>query len=122
MQLGRHATLVPTRPCWRIHVDGEGDDMTTTDATSSSTPLTERPAWIALQDHYREVEPVHLRTLFAEDPTRGERLVAEGAGLFLDYSKNRVTDETPRLLVRLAEESDLRGRIEAMFGGEKINT
>ncbi|MDP8923714.1 MAG: glucose-6-phosphate isomerase [Chloroflexota bacterium] len=95
--------------------------MTTTDATPS-TPLTRRPAWIALRDHYAQVEGLHLRALFADDPVRGERLAAEGAGLYLDYSKNRVTDETLRLLVRLAEESDLRGRIVAMFGGETINT
>ena len=95
--------------------------MTTTDATGS-IPLTERPAWTALRQHHAQIAGTHLRTLFAEDPTRGERLVAEGAGLYLDYSKNRVTDETLRLLVRLAEESDLRGRIDAMFGGEKINT
>lgn len=79
------------------------------------------PAWEALRAHARELRSRHLRELFAEDPARGERLTAEAAGLFLDYSKNRVTDETLGLLVRLAEESDLRGRIEAMFSGEKIN-
>jgi glucose-6-phosphate isomerase len=89
---------------------------------SNSRPLlTERPAWRALGAHHRELAQVHLRQLFADDAGRGERLTAEGAGLFLDYSKNRVTDETLRLLVRLAEECDLRERIEAMFSGRKIN-
>jgi len=79
------------------------------------------PAWKALAAHYDAIRPVHLRRLFADDGTRGQRLTAEAAGLFLDYSKNRVTDETLRLLVALAEESDLRGRIDAMFRGERIN-
>src|SRR5204862_203917 len=82
---------------------------------------TERPAWNALRRHYEEMRSVHLRTLFAGDPRRGERYTAEAAGLYLDYSKHRVTDETVRLLVALAEESDLRARIDAMFRGEKIN-
>ncbi|MCU0250275.1 MAG: glucose-6-phosphate isomerase [Vicinamibacterales bacterium] len=85
------------------------------------TPLTSRPAWKALEAHARAMQDVHLRTLFADDPSRGERLTAEGAGLFLDYSKNRVTDDTLALLLQLAEESGLRGRMDAMFGGEKIN-
>jgi len=84
-------------------------------------PLPQRPAWAALQVHHREMRELHLRRLFADDPGRGQRMTAEGAGLFLDYSKNRVTDETVRLLVQLAEESDLHARIRAMFGGEKIN-
>ena len=84
-------------------------------------PLTKRPAWKALAAHYKEVRELHLRDLFGDDPKRGERLTAEGAGLFLDYSKNRVTDETLKLLLQLAEESGLRARIEAMFRGEKIN-
>jgi glucose-6-phosphate isomerase len=88
----------------------------------SATPLRDRPAWKALEAHYPGVRDRHLRRLFAEDPGRGERLTAEAAGLFLDYSKNRVTDETLKLLVRLAEESGLRERIDAMFRGEKINT
>ncbi len=86
-----------------------------------ATPLRERPAWQALEKHYEEISDVHLRQLFADDPNRGERLTAEGAGLFLDYSKNRVTDETIRLLIRLAEESGLREQIGAMFSGERIN-
>ena len=83
--------------------------------------LTRRTAWKALQTHYKQVRELHLRSRFAEDPTRGERMTAEGAGLFLDYSKNRVTDETLKLLVDLAKESGLQSRIDAMFQGEKIN-
>jgi glucose-6-phosphate isomerase len=83
--------------------------------------LTRRAAWKALQSHYKTIRETHLRTLFAEDPGRGERLTVEGAGLFLDYSKNRITDETIKLLLQLAEESGLPQRIEAMFSGEKIN-
>ena len=78
-------------------------------------------AWAALEAHYAKVRTTHLRELFANDTGRGERLNAEGAGVFLDYSKNRVTDETLKLLLNLAEASNLRGRIEAMFSGEKIN-
>jgi glucose-6-phosphate isomerase len=84
-------------------------------------PLRDRPAWTTLHAHYEEVRPRHLRELFAEDPARGERLVAEGAGLYLDYSKNRITPETITLLGRLAEQSGLPERIEAMFAGERIN-
>jgi glucose-6-phosphate isomerase len=83
--------------------------------------LTERPAWKALGAHYRQIRDVQLRQLFAEDSTRGQRLTAEAGGIFLDYSKNRVTDETLKLLLQLAEESGLRERIDAMFGGQKIN-
>jgi glucose-6-phosphate isomerase len=88
---------------------------------SAIKPLTRRPAWKSLRTHYKEMNQWHLRDLFADDPQRGERLTAEGAGLFLDYSKNRVTDETLRLLVILAEECGLRARIDAMFRGDKIN-
>jgi len=84
-------------------------------------PLTERRAWKALQSHYKKVRRLHLRNLFADDPNRGARMTAESAGIFLDYSKNRITDETIKLLIELAEESGLRGRIDAMFRGEKIN-
>ena len=83
--------------------------------------LTERPAWKALEAHCATIRPLHLRQLFAEDPLRGERLTAEASGLYLDYSKNRITDETIRLLVRLAEDCGLRERIDAMFCGERIN-
>jgi glucose-6-phosphate isomerase len=83
--------------------------------------LGQRPAWHALAAHYEQLRHVHLRQLFADDSSRGERFVAEGVGLHLDYSKQRVTDETLGLLLQLAVECDLRGRIEAMFRGEKIN-
>jgi glucose-6-phosphate isomerase len=89
--------------------------------TPKIVALVKREAWKSLAAHYKEVRDVHLRTLFGEDPLRGERLTAEAAGLFLDYSKNRVTDETLKLLVELARESGLRERIDAMFRGEKIN-
>src|SRR6266852_2483874 len=85
-------------------------------------PLTKRKAWKALQTHYKQVRELHLRNLFADDPERGERMAAEAVGLFLDYSKNRITDETVKLLIELAEESGLQSRIDAMFRGEKINT
>src|SRR5438105_943383 len=84
-------------------------------------PLRQRPAWAALQRHHEGLRERHLRDLFAEDPERGQRLSLEAVGLYLDYSKNRVTDETIGLLVRLAEESDLRERTAAMFAGEKLN-
>ena len=87
----------------------------------STTPLRERPAWSALEKHYAEIRDLHLRDLFAADEGRGERLAVEGAGLYLDYSKNRITDETIGLLLELAEQSGLAGRIEAMFSGERIN-
>jgi glucose-6-phosphate isomerase len=83
--------------------------------------LTGRAAWKALQSHYKAIRDTHLRTWFSEDPHRGERMTVEGAGLFLDYSKNRITDETIKLLIQLAEESGLKQRIEAMFTGDKIN-
>src|SRR5713101_717964 len=89
--------------------------------TGGIAPLTARPAWKALEAHYGKVRGLHLRTLFAEDAKRGERMTAEAAGIYLDYSKNRITDETMTLLLRLAEESGLRERIDAMFRGEKIN-
>jgi glucose-6-phosphate isomerase len=85
-------------------------------------PLTERKAWKALVAHYEKVRELHLRNLFADDPKRGERMTAEAVGLFLDYSKNRITDETLRLLIELAKESGLQSRIDAMFSGEKINS
>jgi glucose-6-phosphate isomerase len=85
-------------------------------------PLTKRKAWRGLRTHYRKVREVHLRNLFADDSKRGERMTAEAGGLYLDYSKNRITDDTVRLLVELAEESGLESRIDAMFRGEKINT
>src|SRR5512140_2110144 len=84
-------------------------------------PLIERPAWKALAARHQHVCNVHLRELFGNDPLRGERLAAEGAGLHLDYSKNRVTDETITLLLRLADECKLAERIDAMFSGARIN-
>jgi glucose-6-phosphate isomerase len=89
--------------------------------TTRLKPLTQRPAWKALAAHYKKLKKLHLRELFAADRKRGERLAVEAAGLYLDYSKNRITDQTLKLLIQLAEESDLKGRIAAMFGGEKIN-
>src|ERR1700745_2286644 len=89
--------------------------------TTQTLPLTERPAWAALREHHKRVAPMHLRKLFADDPKRGERLTLEAVGVYLDYSKNRVTDETLKLLLQLAEECGLRARIDAMFNGEKIN-
>jgi glucose-6-phosphate isomerase len=103
----------------------KGDEMATTSSdkiTSSAThPLTSLSAWKALEAHSQQLKGVHLRDLFARDAQRGERMTAEAVGLFLDYSKNRVTGETLQLLAQLAEESGLKQRIEAMFTGEKIN-
>src|ERR1700684_2173115 len=84
-------------------------------------PRTRQAAWSALAAHYKTVSKLHLQQLFADDPKRGERLAVEAVGLYLDYSKNRATDETMRLLLQLAEDSGLRARIDAMFHGEKIN-
>jgi glucose-6-phosphate isomerase len=84
-------------------------------------PLRERPAYSALKDHHAKIERVHLRQLFGEDARRGERMTAEGVGIYLDYSKNRITDETLKLLLQLAQQSGLRERIDAMFSGEAIN-
>ena len=89
------------------------------DPTTKS--VTERGAWNALVAHYQNVRELHLRKLFADDPTRGKRMTIDAVGLYLDYSKNRVTDETLKLLMQLADESGLRERIDAMFRGDKIN-
>jgi glucose-6-phosphate isomerase len=85
-------------------------------------PLTQRPAWKALAAHHKRIQNLHLRKLFADDPQRGKQMAVEAAGLYLDYSKNRITSQTLKLLVQLAKESDLNGRIAAMFSGQKINT
>src|SRR6266480_2365203 len=85
------------------------------------SPLTHRPSWQKLEEHYHTARNLHLRTLFAEDPHRGERFALEAVGIYLDYSKNRVTEETMRLLLELAKSAGLRERIDAMFNGEKIN-
>jgi len=99
-------------------VSGGGQDG----ADMAEAPvLTERPSWKMLQSHHASVGGVHLRQLFAEDPDRGERMNAEAAGIYLDYSKNRITDGTLRLLVNLAEECGLHRQIDAMFSGERIN-
>src|SRR5262249_2087505 len=89
--------------------------------TTDTLPLVQRPTWAALQAHYKQVAPLHLRKLFADDPKRGERLTLEAAGIYLDYSKNRITDETLSLLVQLADQSGLRDHIDAMFSGQHIN-
>ena len=94
-------------------------------AARSETPRTrstsKHAVWQALEDHHETMGSLHLRNLFADDPTRGERMTAEAAGVYLDYSKNRINDETLKLLIELAEQSGLRARIDAMFRGEKIN-
>jgi len=84
-------------------------------------PLTQRPAWKALAMHHKQIKNLHLRKLFADDPKRGKRLTVGATGLYLDYSKNRITDQTLKLLLQLAKESGLRANIDAMFSGEKIN-
>jgi len=91
-------------------------------ASPERQSLSERPQWRSLAEHRGQIERLHLRELFAADPSRGERLAAEAAGLYLDYSKNRITGETLRLLLELAEACRLRDRIDAMFRGDKINT
>jgi glucose-6-phosphate isomerase len=95
--------------------------MATLTEPPAVTPVGERPAWKALEAHYKKVRKLHLRKLFAQDAARGERLTAEALGIYLDYSKNRITDETLQLLLQLAEESGLRARIDAMFRGDRIN-
>src|ERR1700761_7080714 len=90
-------------------------------ATAAKTALTELPAWKALQQHYETLKKPHLRELFASDSERGTRLTAEAEEIYFDYSKHRITDETLKLLLQLAEQSGLRERIDAMFSGEKIN-
>src|SRR5438105_995461 len=87
----------------------------------TSQHLTRRRAWRGLAAHYKKIKDLHLRQLFAADRKRGERMTAKAVGLFLDYSKNRITDETVKLVLKLADETGLRSRIKAMFSGEKIN-
>jgi glucose-6-phosphate isomerase len=87
----------------------------------SDTPLRNLPAWKALGAHHKAIENTHLSKLFADDAKRGERFAVEDVGIYLDYSKNRITDETLKLLIQLAEQSGLRAKIDAMFAGEKIN-
>src|ERR1700689_1611403 len=95
--------------------------METVAAAGADRLLTTRPAWKSLKDHFQRVHELHLRQLFASDPERGTRMTLEAEGIFLDYSKNRINDESIKLLVQLAEESGLRQRIDAMFRGDKIN-
>jgi glucose-6-phosphate isomerase len=89
--------------------------------TTKLIPLSERPAWKALEAHYEQIHKMLLRQMFQDDPARGERFTLDASGVFLDYSKNRITDETLKLLIQLADECGLRGHIDAMFNGEKIN-
>jgi len=95
--------------------------MTNPEQPNAKRPAIKRQAWDALDAHYKKASELHLRQLFADDPGRGERMAVEAVGLYLDFSKNRVTYETLKLLLRLAEQSGLQSRIEAMFRGEKIN-
>jgi glucose-6-phosphate isomerase len=96
-------------------------DMAARVESITGNPVVKRPAWRALEAHSKEIQKSHLRNLFADDPKRGERLTLEAVGIYFDYSKNLITDETLKLLLQLAEESGLRARIDAMFRGEKIN-
>jgi hypothetical protein len=89
--------------------------------TSSTVPLTQGTAWNALREHYEAIKVVHMRDLFAKDPGRGARLVCDAQGIFLDYSKNRLTDDTMRLLLDLANAAGLRAGIDAMFRSDKLN-
>ena len=86
-----------------------------------SAPLRQRPAWAQLEAHFQKLKSLHLKQLFAQDPKRGEKFAVEAAGIYLDYSKNRITDETLGLLLQLAQESGLRAQIDAMFRGDAIN-
>jgi len=97
-------------------MEGSEQAQGSTSVKADVRSLTALPAWKALEAHHRQVGGLHLRQLFADDPSRGERMTAEAAGIYLDYSKNRVTNETLALLLRLADERGLRGRIDAMFG------
>src|SRR5271170_734297 len=99
---------------WRIEMAARVEAIT-------RGPVVKRQAWKNLTAHHKKVQALHLRQLFAKDPKRGTNMTAEALGLFLDYSKNRVTNETLQLLIQLAEESRLKERISAMFRGEKIN-
>ena len=96
--------------------------MAARSGTARTQSRGKRAVWRNLQDHYTTMQGLHLRNLFADDPARGERMTAEAAGIYLDYSKNRINDDTLKLLIELAEQSGLRARIDAMFRGEKINT
>src|SRR5450755_4172073 len=105
----------------RENLDHQNGNRTSTAMSTATHSLTERPAWKALVTHHQKTGTTHLRKLFADDAHRGERMTAEALGIFLDYSKNRVTDETMKLLVQLAKECGVETRRDAMFRGEKIN-
>src|SRR5512133_1541608 len=128
-RLSRRIPLVGRRARSPAHRDslettdliGEVPQMAARSEIPRPRSMSTDAVWRALADHYETIRGEHLRNLFAGDPTRGERMTAEAAGVFLDYSKNRIDDETLRLLVALAEQSGLRERIDAMFRGEKIN-
>src|ERR1700691_4212964 len=96
--------------------------MTKPSKTKTSTPLTKTAAWRDLEAHHKKLRHVHLRDLFKDDQKRGERMAAEAEGIYFDYSKHRVTDETLKLLLNLAKERGLRERIDAMFSGKKITS
>ena len=96
--------------------------MSTPAPAAQKTPLTELPAWRALENHYGQIAPRHLRELFQEDPDRGTKFTAQFEDFYLDYSKHRITDEPLKLLLQLADESGLAAHRDAMFAGEKINT
>src|SRR5262249_30611892 len=108
-----------------IRLGMEGPDVTgrvpEEGSVMTMTPLRQRTAWKELENHHADIAPRHLRELFAEDSGRGERLTVEAVGIYLDYSKNRITDETMRLLLQLAQESDLEAHRDAMFRGDHIN-
>src|ERR1700690_4624528 len=96
--------------------------METVAAAGADRMLATRPAWKSLKDHFQRVHELHLRQLFASDPERGTRLTLEAEGIFLDYSKNRVNDESIKLLLQIPEESGLRPRIAPKFRGDKKTT
>src|SRR5580693_337687 len=119
MELSRlHFAQAPSRIST---MDERKMDMAARVESITGNPVVKRPAWKALEAHSKQIQKSHLRNLFADDPKRGERLTLEAVGIYFDYSKNLVTDETLKLLLQLAEESGLKARIDAMFRGEKIN-
>jgi glucose-6-phosphate isomerase len=115
---GQEGELTPMTAISRQHEDAE---MSARERSRMVSTLRALPAWTALQSHHERIKGLRLRQLFADDPKRGERLAVEAAGIYLDYSKNRITEETLSLLLQLAEQSGLRDRIEAMFRGDRIN-
>ena len=115
---GRHFAQAPSQIS---KTDERKMDMAARVESITGNPVVKRQAWKALEAHSKQIQKSHLRNLFADDPKRGERLTLEAVGIYFDYSKNLITDETLKLLLQLAEESGLRARIDAMFRGEKIN-